>query len=544
MGKIYKACEKVNEESKLRMDETVQNFMGGDSYKVNPLDTLKMISASSIFGEPSYYRDSNISRTKYSVDNLLSGFSTIPSDYVGLKTEEVVESAIDDALSYDFEGTLKWASELRNNYYIRLNPQIIIVRAAMHPGREVFTANAKEGAFRKYAMECMARPDDCMSGMTYYMYCNKGKKGMPSILKRAYAQKLSGLSAYQVSKYKNAELGMINAVRICHANSTVINELMSTGTVEVDENEMTWERLHSEGKPWDYILKSIEMGHMALLRNLRNFFSEVEDTELRTAYLEKLKNGVLKGKQFPYRYYTAYNAVKSCGEIKNKTMVLDALEECMDISVDNMPKLKGRTVVLTDNSGSAWGAVTTEYGSVTVAEIDNLSAVITAATSDEGVVVKFGDTIRVFEISKRRGILEQAIEISKEKHSDVGGNTEGGVWEFFRDAIKNKDSWDNIFIYSDQQAGHAGLYGTRQHKMEYKEIYGCNEHINVFKLLLDYRKHVNKKVNVFSVQTAGYDNNVLPEYAYRTNLMYGWTGRESVFADIMIKQWDSIESKN
>ena len=35
----------------------VTNFMGGISYTLNPLDTLKLVTASSIFGEPAYYRD-------------------------------------------------------------------------------------------------------------------------------------------------------------------------------------------------------------------------------------------------------------------------------------------------------------------------------------------------------------------------------------------------------------------------------------------------------------------------------------------------------
>lgn len=39
------------------------------------------------------------------------------------------------------------------------------------------------------------------------------------------------------------------------------------------------------------------------------------------------------------------------------------------------------------------------------------------------------------------------------------------------------------------------------------------------------------------------DSVVIPKYAYRTNLMYGWTGRESVFADAVIKEWDAIEAK-
>lgn len=201
---------------------------------------------------------------------------------------------------------------------------------------------------------------------------------------------------------------------------------------------------------------------------------------------------------------------------------------------------------LSDNSGSAWGGITTEYGSVVVAEIDNLSSVITAMCSDEGYVGKFGDKLKVYPISKRKGALQQARDISANRDNDIGGSTEGGIWEFFYNAIKNKEHWDNIFIYSDQQAGTGGLYGTDAQRSNYDKFgYSCKGNmINVFKLILDYRKKVFKNVNVFSVQTAGYDNMVIPNYAYRTNLMYGWTGKEAIFADAVIKQWNTIENSN
>ena len=186
-----------------------------------------------------------------------------------------------------------------------------------------------------------------------------------------------------------------------------------------------------------------------------------------------------------------------------------------------------------------------EYGSVTVADIDNLSSVITAACSDEGYVGKIGDKLITIPISKRHGILNQAQSISKGRTHDVGGATEGGIWEFFKNAIDKKEHWDNIFIYSDQQAGHGGLYGTDRHMKEYKNAgYGCRSSmINVFKLIQDYRKHVNPKVNVFSIQTSSYDNVLVPEMAYRTSILYGWTGREAVYGKAMIDIWDSIENR-
>ena len=121
MSKLSKAVSEMNQTNSLRLDETVKNFMGGDSYVINPLDTLKMITASSIFGEPSYYRDGKRS-SKYVVHELVRGFSALPKEYEGLNTETIMEKAIDKALDYDFKATLEWAVTLRHDYFMRLNP--------------------------------------------------------------------------------------------------------------------------------------------------------------------------------------------------------------------------------------------------------------------------------------------------------------------------------------------------------------------------------------------------------------------------------------
>ena len=548
MSKLSKEVAEMRTKNSLRLDETEKNFMGGDSYRLNPLETMKMVTSSSIFGEPQYYRDSkNAKKTismkvpSYVADELVVDCTK----FVGKTTEQVMEQVIDESLSYDFGATLNWAVELRNKFYMRLNPQVIMVRAAIHEGRKKFTEE-NPGEFDRINQLVMGRADEPMTQMAYYLYNNDGKKNnIPSVLKRSWAKNLSGLSSYKVAKYKNHEIGMINAVRLCHANSPVIDELMTTGTVKVEEEDKTWENLRSEGKSWKEILETISIPHMALLRNLRGIFTEVNDRDFCKRVLDKLKSGVLNGKQFPFRYWSALKAVEACNSVNHKPLIIDALEECMDIALANYPKLKGKTMCLSDNSGSAWGTCTSEYGTVTVAEIDNLSSVLTAACSDEGYVGKFGDTLKTYPVSKRNGVLSQSKEITRNNSSDVGGVTEGGIWKFFRDAIKNKEYWDNIFIYSDQQAGHGGLYGTYVDKAEYRNA-GFDtgyDMINVFALVQEYRKKVNPKVNVFSIQTAGYTNAVLPENAYRTSILYGWTGKEAVYAQEIIRQWDEIEEK-
>lgn len=547
MSKLSKVVKEEQERQLHRKDETVVNFMGGESFKINPLDTMKMVTASSIFGEASYYRDgklgTKVKDAYYRLDPLVKGFTVLDKSYTNKTTTEIMESVIDNALTYDFKGTLEWAITLRKEFNMRLNPQVIMVRASVHPGRKEFTSK-NPGEFNRINQLVMSRADEPASQLAYYLYLNKSKKQMPSILKRSIAKKLSKLSRYQVAKYKNHEIGMINAVRISHANSEVIDELMKTGTVEVKEDQKTWENLRSAGKSWKEIFDTIDIQHMALIRNLRGVFTEVNDVDFCKKYLEKLKSGVVNGKQFPFRYYTALKMIKE-SNCNHKTMIIDALEECIDISLANMPKLKGKTMCLSDNSGSAWGGLTTEYGSVLVAEIDNLSSVITAALSDEGYVGKFGDKLIVHPVSKRNGVLSQAEAISKTRYSDVGGSTEGGIWEFFKNAINNKEHWDNIFIYSDQQAGHGGLYGTGAQRREYAaKGFDCRGTcINVYDLILEYRKKVNPNVNVFSIQTAGYNNICIPEMAYRTAILYGWTGKEASFAKEYIGLWDDVETK-
>ena len=559
MSRLSKAAAELSENQKLIPDEVVTNFMGGESYKLDPIETLKMIASSSIFGEPSYYRDNKIEDGIFRPDDEIIP-DLLFTDSEDLSTTEVFTRAIDNALEYDFGETLKIAASIRNDYNMRLNPQVIMVRAALHPKRKEWTVK-NPGEFNKYEKLCMLRADEPATQLSYFLFVNNGKKTkMPSILKRSIAEKLSKLSRYQVNKYKNHEIGMINAVRLTHANSPVLDELMKTGTLVVSEDQQTWEQKRSAGMSWVDILKTTKMGHMALLRNIRNVFTEIDDKTLCEAYMADLKDGVLEGRQFPFRYESAYRMIKE-STVNHKQYILDCLEECIDVAVNNLPRLNGKTVCLSDNSGSAWGGFTSEYGSQTVAKIDNLSSVIAGACSDEGTVIKFGDRYIEFPVSKRNGILTQAEAISERESFDVGGGTEGGVWRFFKHIIENKVWYDNIFIFSDMQAGVGGLYGTQEDAREYmiagfgfdkykipKSVrkthrYSIQGHINVYKLILEYRKKVNPKVNVFCVQTGGYDNVVIPQMSYRCAMLTGWTGKEILFASEYIKQWDDIENR-
>ncbi|MBR0184577.1 MAG: TROVE domain-containing protein [Synergistaceae bacterium] len=524
--------------------ENKLTFTGGVSYSVNPVDTLKMVSASSIFGEPQYYRYGENAKA-----TCLDGVYGTYRDFVkyslrvmdafnGMTTSQVMEKAIDDALSADFGAVLDWAVELRERYLMRLNPQVMMVRASKHPGREAFT-KANPGKFADIAQKVMVRGDDMINQIQYWLALKGSKRGIPGILKRSWAKRISTMNAYSMSKYGHAGIGLVDAVRISHAKGPLVDQLMKEGRVSMPEGSDTWERMRSSGKSWREILGTIRLPHMALLRNLRGIFSEVGDAETRSKVLEQLKAGVLKGKQFPFRYLSAWYAVQEA-HADWTWQVQKALEECMDIACGNLPKIPGRSAFLSDNSGSAWSAFTSEYGSINIADIDNLSSVIGAMRSDEGVVFPFAHMVQAIPVNRNRGMLEQAKRMGK-----VGitlGGWSDGAWPFFREAILRNQHWDNIFIYSDMQLGHLLMPMPVDYKLE-SVACGMSGRFDLNAILNVYRKMVNPKVNVYCIQTAGYANTVVPEYGYRIAVLYGWTGKELIFADAMRRIWDEIESR-
>jgi len=533
MSRVSKMIPKKEDKSK------VVNHMGGVSFTLNPIDSLKMVASSSMLMEPTYYEKTCKNHKSLKVDSLVAADALFKP--TNCDAGQFFIDTIQNALDYDFKRTIETALELRKEYLVRVVPQLIMVLAAKHPSRAKFDEE-NPGVFRKTNVEVMQRADEPATQLACWLWLNDWKKNkIPSVLKRSWADRIEKMTAYEAAKYKNAETGLINLVRICHAKGDVVSDLMTDGKIELKEDEKTWENLRSAGKTFKEIFETIKMPHMALLRNMRNILDENEnDSGFISKAASTLVKGVKNGKQFPFRYYTAHSILADRNPI-----IGDTLEECIDVATEQLPKLKGKTICLSDNSGSAWGQFTSEFGSMTVAKIDNLSSIIAASRSDEGYVGKFGDRLKITAVSKRNGLLAQAEKISSSGSGDVGGSTENGIWLFFKDAIKNKTWYDNIFIFSDQQAGHGGLYGIGEDYIidgdSFKNARGGYKYVDVLKLLKKYRSTVNPKVNFFTVQTAGYDNAVIPEFIYRGAVLCGWTGKEVNFAAKLIEQWDAIE---
>jgi hypothetical protein len=600
------------------------NFMGGKSYKLNPLQSLKIVCTSMICGECQYYRRDveKVKNAKKFVD-----FFLFPEFYQET-TRDYFSTIVQNALDFDFEGTLVFIDKLRNEHYMRLNSNYLLVQAIHHPARAAY--NKKNPMVFRHTIDAVSNiPTDWT---TQYKLLKESGKAIPTIWKKSIAEQLTKMTAYHAAKYlhgsktrgkkvagrktaedketnkeqedseqkekqpkpeelkSNKELAnLVDLIRITHPTpSPVLNQLVKEGKVEIDDSEQTWEKLRSVKKTWQEINGQIRLPHMALLRNLRNIMDEYalrEDSALAVDdirnLVDRLVSGVKGGKQFPFRYFTAYKRLSpgqddehggyrrkskkdanttsqddsasnelTVSQLKVKAqmheIVLDGLNRCVLESVESIPPMKGRVDCLSDNSGSSRSGMTSEYGTVHIYEIANLSAILTAYRATEGGSVwVFGDRLEEYKVSHDKPILEQLKEVN-DLGNTVGGGTETGVWLFWEQHIRNRTKLDTVFIYSDMQAGTGGLYVDDIQSQKLKDFGGAlngTTYVDVLKLVELYRKRIYNKVNVFSVQVAGYDNSILPDILYRGAVLSGWTGKEARLAYEMTELWDRIEAE-
>jgi hypothetical protein len=114
---------------------------------------------------------------------------------------------------------------------------------------------------------------------------------------------------------------------------------------------MTWEDFSGwitggmDAEAWEAIAPT--MPYMATLRNLRNFEQAGLAPATLNAIVAKLTDpeAVKRSKQFPFRFLSAYKAVSSL-------KLQAACEEALDLSLSNVPALRGRSLILVDCSGS------------------------------------------------------------------------------------------------------------------------------------------------------------------------------------------------
>lgn len=471
--------EKIKTEVADHVDATV-NKENGLAFDASDKTRLALQVLTCLVNEPKFYDKRGRSQT---------------NDVISL-AEKLCET--------DYEYVLNLAKVSRHEFYLRSVPMVLVAVIANKVKDKPYLA--------KELATVISRADELTEVIAAYngIY-GKTKDGrrtspIPSVLKRTVAFAFRKFDEYQFGKYnRDGDIKLKDAFRIVLKDIREKDKKRRSLYKKILEDTLavpeTWETVistkGSTKENWESIIP--KMGYMALLRNLRNFSEKGVDLEpvLKTiADPEK----VAKSRQFPFRFYSAY---KEVGTGKIKTALTTALKH----SIANLPKLKGKTFMTSDNSGSMCSPLS-ERSKIQYIEVGALLQAMAFGFCEDSISSVFGEDFQVVEADQNDSIITNA---EKFRNTNVGHST--NAYLVLNHLLANNIKVDRIMVFSDMQC-----YDSRNYWGESKSL------AELFKL---YKIKVNKDVKLYSFDLTGYGTLQFPEDDGSVVFISGWS--EKIF---------------
>lgn len=326
---------------------------------------------------------------------------------------------------------------------------------------------------RRVIDSALVRPDEPAELIGYWL--NFYGRKLPMAVKRGVADAVVRLyNEYAALKWdsKNNAVRMADVINLVHPKPKaewqsdlfkhLLNERHNPGTANTPESlavingiqewvnlgspldripeGITWERLSTyktmDKAAWNAVIP--KMGYMALLRNLRNFDNAGVSDIVANGIANRLSDPeqVARSRQFPYRFLSAYKAVES---VRWHT----AIDAALDASVNNVPELDGKTLVLVDVSGSM-GPSVSQHSQVARWEVGALFGAVTAKRSNADLAV-FASSHQQVTFGKGASVL-QIIDKVRSLVGRIGYGTEayGALSKYF-------DGHDRVLVFTDMQ---------------------------------------------------------------------------------------------
>ncbi len=352
---------------------------------------------------------------------------------------------------------------------------------------------------KRFLDKIVYRPDDMQEILAYYL--TEYGKPVPNSIKKGFAEALKRYDEYALAKYRGErkDISMVDIINLIHPKPNAQNrkalqlliegELKSTKTWEskltkagqeasfTTETEEEREEKLAELKKeaWGDLVKKRKIGYFALLRNLRNIIADAPEIVDDAAEMLTDKNLIKKSLVLPFRFVTARDEIQKLSGTGTRK-IIKALSDAVDISLDNVPELSGRTLVVLDESGS-------------MGEIDNPKSPISIGSLFAAVLYKkcdadfmgFSDRSHYETFNDRDSVL------TIQKNMISARNNGGTNFNLIFQTAKEK--YDRIVILSDMQGWMAaadGYYniGGQPGKTfaAYKKRFGANPFVYSFDL--------------------------------------------------------------
>lgn len=445
---------------------------------------------------------------------------------------------------------------------------------------------------KRFYNKIVVRPDDMSEIVSAYAQINGMKqndiKKIPNAIKRGFKSALERLDAYQLDKYKmnNRSVSMIDLIRLFHPKGTLKNaeafkrlvngesldDLYETKILEKQmtkagkdtKNSTIEEKNAAKAEAISEVLDNVKgMPIMNLIRNLRNIILYAPNKVDDACAQLRIEKKILNSRLLPFRFATAYSEIEKMvydeskkvdtditfeSDIKSneltkeqfdecKGKVLDALEDALQYSVNNIPELEGNVAVLIDHSGSVRGdrggsSRVSAFSKTNTAMIGNLFGSMMAYRQKNVYVGLFGD--RLINVPMKRDMkLLDFNEYSYREGAKCGGDTETGIYDFIEKCVKENKKVDNVVVFSDCQIGNG---------YSFTSWYGHSSSQNgkhFHELFKKFRK-INPSCNWIVVNLRQSGSTSVFDKSQRILNIAGWSDKIFDVIKSQCKGWDAI----
>ncbi len=270
------------------------------------------------------------------------------------------------------------------------------------------------------------------------IYWKDGKTALSNQVKKGLAGAFVKFNEYQLAKNdKNSVAVSIRDVMfLAHPKPTSVEQEALFKRVANQELKTpdTWETQLSAGadkaNTFSRLMAEKKLGALAFLRNLRNMVEAgVPESAIRAYGLT-----VDVSKVLPFRYIAAAKIVPQFE---------DMLEAMMCVSLQEMPKLPGKTVLLVDVSGSMFGRKVSWKS-----DLDRFDAAAALAMLCKEVC----ENVEIYTFSS--GLARVAPRSGFALHEALSNSQEHGATHLGRAlrSLQTKGDYDRIMVFTDEQS--------------------------------------------------------------------------------------------
>jgi hypothetical protein len=465
-----------------------QNKAGGSAYKLPSKEKFVTNLLTNLYQEDKYYGDNT--------PELIS----------------LTESLVKSDPEFVARATI-YAREVMN---LRTAPVAVLAHLFL-------SGNGKLG--RKVLPKVATRPDQLTELVAYLNQFDKHLPKKLHQLRKGISDSLNNYDGYQLAKYKGGNSPTLkDLVRISHpkpkdeAQAKLFKQLLDDNLATAKTWESETSAKGNTKEVWQDLLNQNKLPYMAMLRNLRNIVETGVSLEHRRLVCETLANvsQVRKSKQFPFRFYSAYNVLRELNH-EDVSDFLKAVASAIGHSVENIEDLPGVTFTTADNSGSM-SSLLSSKSTVMMRDIANVLQAILAKGCKQHIGSVFGDRFKVVNVNPDNDILNNA---DIYKNTNVGHST--NAYLAIQHLLDNKVKVDRIIILSDMQ-----VYGLSSWTIK----------SDLAPLFSKYRKEINPKCWLHSIDLAGYGTT--PVVGENVNLIAGWSDKVLNYISAVERGQDSM----